>query len=148
MQYILRSAKNTAIFFAFFCALQNVSQIFALIFAVFFALCKKYRNFFRFFFALCKMYRKYLQYFLRRANNTVKICSKKFICGIIWVAKKKRNFLRNHLCITDKKYRNYLRKCTPCKKIPQIYPTNIAPYSKYNCPVHIVYLIATAQYED
>ena len=32
--------------------------------------------------------------------------------------------------------------------VPQIYPTNIAPYSKYYCPVHIVHFTETAQYED
>ena len=69
--------------------------VFALIFAVFFALCKKYRNFFRFFFALCKMYRKYLQYFLRRANNTVKICAffpKNIFAGLYELPKKNANF--------------------------------------------------------
>ena len=39
-----------------------------------------------------------------------------------------------------KKYRIFLRKCTLCKTYRRFNPTNIAPYSKYYYPVHIVHI--------
>ena len=33
----------------------------------------------------------------------------------------------------------YFAEIYTVQKIPQIYPTNIAPYSKYYCPLHIVH---------
>ena len=47
LRYFLRFAKNIANNYTNFCNPQNILQIFALIFAVFFALCKIYRKYLR-----------------------------------------------------------------------------------------------------
>ena len=111
--------------------------IFALIFAVFFALCKKYRYFFCF--------------PLRSAEYIANICG--IFYGVQIIAPKYTLFfpkifaelyeLQNKMQIFAqsfvhhwqfcKKYRNFLRKCTLCKTYRRFNPTNIAPYSKPVC---------------
>ena len=123
--------------------------IFALIFAVFFALCKKYRNFFRLFLRSAKYIANICSIFYgaQIIAQKYKLFSQKYLRNYMsWQTKCK--FLRNHLCITEilQKYRNFLRKCTLCKTYRRFNPTNIAPYSKYYYPVHIVVVVVVDFY--
>ena len=125
MQSAKYIANICANFCSIFCALQKIPQ------------------FFSFIFAICKIYRKYLRYFLRRANNSAKIYIffPENICGIIWVDKQNANFCVI-ICASLKilqKIPQFFAEMYTVQKIPQIYPTNIAPYSKYYCTVHIVH---------
>ena len=100
--------------------------IFALFFAVFFALCKKYRNFF------CSLLRsaKYIAnicgifYDVQIIAPKYTLFSRKYLRNYMsWQTKCK--FLRNHLCITENFAKNtaiFLRKCTLCKKYRRFTP--------------------------
>ena len=76
--------------------------IFALIFAVFFALCKKYRNFFRLFLRSAKYIANICGIFYGAQIIAPKytLFSRKYLRNYMsWQTKCK--FLRNHLCITE-----------------------------------------------